>query len=128
MMTIYDELTGEIKRSVDAPPDQEAIQALPGESIIRGFWGSDEYYVVNGEAVVRPFMEIKVSKLSVIANGVDSCTFSALPDDCEVFVDDVHYQVLDNVFELSLVLQGEYVVRAKKFPFVDEEWIIEGIA
>jgi hypothetical protein len=134
MHTLYFLNTGKILGSCTCQPDILTVHVanLPsGQGLIEngGQVDADEYYInlSNTTITPRPIMAATANKLTITADGVDTCTISTLPSPCSVTVDDTTYEVTDGSFEFSTLLTGEYVVKLESFPYKPKEFLVTAV-
>jgi hypothetical protein len=89
----------------------------------------DTYYYDYTSTTItpRPTMAATANKLTITADGVDTCIISSLPNPCSVTVDDATYEVIDGSFEFSTLLAGEYVVKLESFPYKPKEFLVTAV-
>ena len=113
IFTIYDD-SGVILRTGNCPESMIEIQSGSGENLIETEAdGNLQYVDVATKTVVdKPQLVPVLNKTTLLANGVDSIVMTGLPNPTAVQIDDDRpYTVIDDVFEFTVSLPGDYVVR-----------------
>lgn len=72
----------------------------------------------NWRVEKRPKVRPKVSKASILADGVDETQISGLPIPCQMMVNGEVVVVDDGSLELSADVAGQYVVEMDQWPYV----------
>ncbi len=136
---IYETVTGDINRIVDIHPltsvdatYQATIQCEQGESYIQvtETCQDDTYYIdlTIMEETAKAANPTTVNKTTFHANGVDTVTFSNIPEGSEVFVEFVSQGVTDandgGVFEYSSDLVGSHAIRISHTRYLDYEVLL----
>ena len=124
--TIYNILTGEVKRIGSAPDNMVAIQALDGEGIILNeMLDHDTQYIINSIPTLRTEMLTTINKLIISADGIDVCVIQNIPLNTEIFINDVFKGIeLDGITEISFDTLGIYNIKLVLFPYLNMEYII----
>ncbi len=124
--TVYDEITGEILRGGNAPPNMIAIQAGVGEKVIPENSNDLTQYVHNGmkEVLNKAANSATIDKTEMNADEVDFVRISSLPIPSVVIIEDERYVVTSGFFEFSVDEPGEYTIFCKNLYYLDKEFII----
>jgi hypothetical protein len=133
IIIIYEINTGKIIRVNDIPESMKNKQVQEGEAYIEenSYYLDTEYYIdISSEFPIvacKSEIETVFDKNIIIANDIDTATIKKLPDDCIIKINDISYNVIDNIFQLTVTLPGIYNIEIIKFPFLTKEVQIEGI-
>jgi hypothetical protein len=107
-VTIYDPETGAIRKVVTAPQDCLALNVLPGEVFIDGYYDPRTHYVLDGEAAEK-------QPMTPVINGL---TVSGLPIPCTARIEGQTYTITDGALELDADMPGPYEVTLEAVPFL----------
>jgi hypothetical protein len=136
---IYKTTTGDISRVVDIHSTtnvdeayQATIQCEQDESYIQASetCQDDTHYidVTTTQETVKATNPTTVDKTTFNANGVDTVTFSNIPEGSEVFVEFASQGVTDasdsGVFEYSSDLVGSHAIRISHTHYLDYEVLL----
>lgn len=122
--------TGRIILKMNCPAYAYAANAQPltGVSYLKKFvTDCDNFYVLNGEVIERPRLNLSGDVLHLKADGVDSISFNDIPPGSTVTLDNQIYDLNDGTFKFTTEKQGHYVLKFDAFPFLDEIIEIEAI-
>lgn len=106
-------MDGEIIRTGACPQSMIGLQMDVDNFVLEGEADDVAQYVdmtthtVANKRTITPVF----SKLSMIADGVDTVIITELPVPCIVSLDDFAYNVPDGVFEFTVDIAGTYTVR-----------------
>jgi hypothetical protein len=138
--TIYNLTSGEIQGVIDAV-DGNAIDLEPNQGFIAGTYDGETAYIdVNlVQSIPRPAARVIFDKSLVVADGVDSVTFTVVevgqtmhmsPDNTLINVHAIEiFDINDIEISLTLTRVGAYVVSiAEPFPFLQFQQTITGVA
>lgn len=113
---IYDEQTGEIRRSFfTTDPEAVALNVLSGEQAIEADDSIANPYVLHGELAERPENPATLNG-TVIEN---------VPAGATVSFDEQSYIVDDGVAELQFPFPGTYSVTVTCFPYLTKTFEVE---
>jgi len=133
IITIYEKNTGKIKRSITLPEFMINVQIQENETYIETdihYFNKNHYINIFSEIpvlTIKPEIKIEFDKEQIIANDIDMTTIKNLPNDCIIMINDISYNVIDNIFQLTVSLPGIYNIKIIKFPYITKEVQIEGI-
>jgi hypothetical protein len=82
---------------------------------IEGSWDGATYYVLDGEATLRP------DNPTIL----DNITLRNVPAPCKILINSVAYDVDEETVELDLPMSAKYKIVIEKFPYLDAEFEIE---
>lgn len=122
--TIHDN-QGRILRTVSCDPSQAAIQAQAGESMLEGKADDATQYVKDGLITDMPANPAIIDKITLSADGVDTCLISSIPIGSEVSVEGQTYTVNDSEFIFSLDQPGTYEINITGSPFLPVTFTVE---
>jgi hypothetical protein len=133
--TIYDNVTGEILGTLDCPAYLvECNMALKPNnySVIENSGAIDgrtHYFDLANTVLPRPEITAEPNKLIISADGVDLFILENLPVPCTVTVDDTPFNVTDTngEFGFPTTIQGNYMVKVEKFPYLPKEWEVRAV-
>jgi hypothetical protein len=109
-ITEYDESTGELG-FIKSFSDEETYELNSANPHVMGAFSSQDYYVVEGEAVERPASPVTI----------DGRTLSDVPSGSTLWIDGESYEAEGDV-ELDFVMPGTYKLRVVCFPYLDWEY------
>jgi len=112
---VYSKDTGEISRYGTAPEGMVNMQAKSREAVLLGSGDDRKNYVDINTNELRECAPIDadLSSKTLTADGADSITITNLPKPCIVTLDHSSHEVTDGVFEFTIDLPGEYIVRVE---------------
>ena len=123
-VTIFDPITGQILRIVQAPSGIAQNQAQSGEAWMVGKSNDLTQYVSGGLITDRPEMPGTLNKTTIVADGADEMIFSGLPDPCDVAVSGPVIgasPITGGTFVLTVDFPGDYRVEFSAFPYLPKE-------
>lgn len=127
LFTVYDSVTGAIKRTGTAPDSMIAIQAQTGEAVVTGQYDAAAQYLPGGVPTARPAMTSTIDVTTVPADGVTPITISGAPAPCNIDVaGPASYTSSDpdGTIQLTFNLAGTYTVTLSAFPYLNQEFTI----
>lgn len=77
--TFYDTSTGELKLGFQGERIDAMIDLYPQYQYVEGIYDQKTQYVLNGEVVDRPDMNIVLDKVEIQADGIDVLTITGAP-------------------------------------------------
>ena len=109
----YDPDTGEILCYLEFDGRDERTLALYPNVIQHPHVNRMEHYVLNGNVVPRPKMQVNLR--------CEPCRFvlSGLPSPCTVCVEGAEYEVGDGEFEFQTTFRGVFNLFVRAFPYID---------
>ncbi len=129
---IFDIVTGLISRVYSGgTAEQAAMQPDDGESLIAvedDVVVDDTHLVIDEALVLKPEMELSVSKASILADGVDESVISGIPENTSVSIDRQPQEIDGNTVEFSVDLEGVYNLIFRNTLYLDTAVTIEATA
>lgn len=77
----------------------------------------ESFYVLDGEIVGRPALDLQVSKVSVAADGVDTVEVRQLPVPCAIRLDGQTHLIEAGWVDLTFSYPGTYTLEIDEMPF-----------
>lgn len=118
-ISFYIPATGKILGQLTADPQSiEITKEAPFHAWVDGLWDADSHYVLAGEVIPRPEMNLIIHGMHV-AN---------LPVPCIININGVVYPCNDGAADLDLYYPGTYQVKVIAWPYINKEFEIENPA
>jgi hypothetical protein len=99
------------------PPLDPAILMPAGLPYLEGDYPPSEYYIADGEAVLRPTLSPTLSSDECIADGIATITVSNVPIGVTFSIADMTFITEAAAFDLTFDYPGTYVLAADSFPY-----------
>lgn len=125
--TIYNTLTGEILRVVNAPEDMLAMQAQEGETLLMSDSDDMLHYVNQGELLNRPSTSVILDKLSCAADGLDAVEVTGIPIGATVTLGSLSQTATLSTASLAFDIAGDYQLKVELFPYLPFEVKISAV-
>ena len=112
----------QIVRMTTCPPELAAVQCREGEDYIEGHYRWDEYYIQEGQPILRPENPAVISADVIPADGESAVILHAVAGTLTVGRE--RYEVEAGEIELTFDTPGEYRIRLEAFPCLPFEAVI----
>ena len=112
MITIYSTETGEISRNIECPESMQNLQLSEKEAFLKGFGDSRVSYVDledPNKFTDKPVMDI-------IETGF---TLHNIPAPATAIIDNVAYEITENILEIVFDTPGTHRIVFRKFPYLE---------
>lgn len=121
--TIYEVATKRIYYTTVTVVDSIEDIAVPaGYAAAPGRFAASDYYIEDGIPVGRHDLPRTLTKLDIVANGVDAAIIEGLPVGTQVTIGtNLPVTVDDGAFEFTTDLPGAYIVRFDHAEYLPEE-------
>jgi len=129
-ISIYELDSGRILRSTTCIDSDIPLQLQDAnEDWIDGHWSDVDYWVDGtGYAVLKTTNVVTFDKTSVVADNVDYCTLSNLPDPCHItIIGDgffTEHDITSTTETIKFDTVGEYTIQIDSVPYFIHEEII----
>jgi hypothetical protein len=123
----YKTTTGQITGTGTCPSDMVAAQAKAGENTIEGLIDSLTQYInpSTEEVVSKEILPSSIDKILIVADEIDSCTISALPNPSLIEIEgEGMWEVTDGSFEFTTDTVGAYEFICRSAIHLDMEYTI----
>lgn len=116
---------GRILRTGYCPVDSIPLQAATDETAVEGVADIDTQYVDTrtGEVKEKPNLPVEVDKTTMAADGIDTVTLANLPESV-VLMEYSHYNIDDGLFEFTVDLPGEYLIKILATNYMPYELLV----
>jgi hypothetical protein len=126
----YNLTTGAISSKISGPDSQFAAETS-NEGFIEDTIGIDiEKYYVDLNTVTlleRQKLNLSINKTSINSDGIDKIIISNIPVGSQVRILTDNLTINDSIFEFTSDIKGKFRILIDKFPFLQEEVIVNAI-